>query len=222
MKLPTVKNERLYQKIANLIIELINNGTFNTGEYLPAERELSKSLGVSRSSLREALIVLEISGFIEIHSGSGIYVLNQRKNSETYSAIDLIKAREVVDSETAMLAALSTQQTMKKKLLELHSLMNFFIETKKTGEFYRVDKEFHMLIAELAHNKPLYDMADMLWKGRIDLPYATLDDKRSDYKVLKDLNQQHLKIYQAIIDKDPEKTKEASLEHISYVKKLWL
>lgn len=61
MLIPEIKQERLYQKIANLIIKLINDNVFPPGSFLPPERELAKQLGVSRSSLREALIVLEIS-----------------------------------------------------------------------------------------------------------------------------------------------------------------
>lgn len=72
MLIPEIKQERLYQKIANLIIKLINDNVFPPGSFLPPERELAKQLGVSRSSLREALIVLEISGWIIIQSGNGI------------------------------------------------------------------------------------------------------------------------------------------------------
>lgn len=74
MVIPEVRQERLYQKIANLIIKLINDNIFPPGGFLPPERELAKQLGVSRASLREALIVLEISGWIVIQSGNGVIV----------------------------------------------------------------------------------------------------------------------------------------------------
>lgn len=74
MVIPEVRQERLYQKIANLIIKLINDNIFPPGTFLPPERELAKQLGVSRASLREALIVLEISGWIVIQSGNGVIV----------------------------------------------------------------------------------------------------------------------------------------------------
>lgn len=74
MVIPEVRQERLYQKIANLIIKLINDNIFPPGSFLPPERELAKQLGVSRASLREALIVLEISGWIVIQSGNGVIV----------------------------------------------------------------------------------------------------------------------------------------------------
>lgn len=81
MVIPEVRQERLYQKIANLIIKLINDNIFPPGSFLPPERELAKQLGVSRASLREALIVLEISGWIVIQSGNGVIVSDKIKNT---------------------------------------------------------------------------------------------------------------------------------------------
>ncbi|VEA37924.1 regulatory protein [Salmonella enterica subsp. enterica] len=78
MVIPEVRQERLYQKIANLIIKLINDNIFPPGTFLPPERELAKQLGVSRASLREALIVLEISGWIVIQSGNGVIVSDKK------------------------------------------------------------------------------------------------------------------------------------------------
>ncbi|MBN8933180.1 MAG: FadR family transcriptional regulator, partial [Rhizobium pusense] len=65
---------RLYQQIADQIRELIDLGEFLPGTRLPAERELAQKLGVSRPSLREALIALEIDDTVEFRMGSGVYV----------------------------------------------------------------------------------------------------------------------------------------------------
>ncbi len=66
---------RLYQLVADQLRALIKHGDFEAGDRLPSERELAQQLGVSRPSLREALIALEIEGAVEIRMGSGIYVL---------------------------------------------------------------------------------------------------------------------------------------------------
>ena len=65
---------RLYRMIANQIIERITRGQFLPGSRLPSERELSEQLSVSRTSVREALIALEIEGHVEVRVGSGVYV----------------------------------------------------------------------------------------------------------------------------------------------------
>ena len=69
-----VETRRLYQQIADRVRELIQLGQYPVGSRLPPERDLATQLGVSRPSLREALIALEIEGSVEIRMGSGIYV----------------------------------------------------------------------------------------------------------------------------------------------------
>lgn len=67
-------NRRIYREIAEKISEKIISGEYAAGVRLPAERELAESFDVSRSSIREALIALEISGFVDVKLGSGVYV----------------------------------------------------------------------------------------------------------------------------------------------------
>ena len=65
---------RLYRVIANQIKDKIRGGSYRSGERLPAERELAEMLQVSRPSVREALIALEIEGWVDVRVGSGVYV----------------------------------------------------------------------------------------------------------------------------------------------------
>jgi len=69
---------RLYRQIAGQIAALIDDGEFPAGSRLPAERELATLLGVSRTSVREAVISLEIAGRVEVRVGSGIFVAEPR------------------------------------------------------------------------------------------------------------------------------------------------
>src|SRR5579885_3166752 len=74
MRLPAVEPRRLYRQIADQIRALIGRGVVAPGARLPAERDLARQLGVSRPSLREALIALEVEGLLDVRVGSGIYV----------------------------------------------------------------------------------------------------------------------------------------------------
>ena len=76
-----IAEPRLYQRIAGELARLIDDGTFAAGARLPAERALAKSLRVSRSSLREALSMLELDKRIEIRVGSGAYVAAKARRS---------------------------------------------------------------------------------------------------------------------------------------------
>ena len=74
MPLQAVEPKRLYRQIADQLAHLIASGEFAVGSRLPAERELAASLGVSRTSVREAIISLEMSGLVEVRVGTGIFV----------------------------------------------------------------------------------------------------------------------------------------------------
>src|ERR1700733_10458832 len=75
LRLPQVEPMRLYRQIAALISDRIDEGLFPVGSLLPAERDLSEQLGVSRTSVREALIALEVSGKVSIRVGHGVQIL---------------------------------------------------------------------------------------------------------------------------------------------------
>ena len=79
MPLIAVEPQRLYRQIAEQLRAGMLSGEFAVGSRLPAERDLSKQLSVSRSSVREALIALEVEGWVEVRTGSGIYVLDRSK-----------------------------------------------------------------------------------------------------------------------------------------------
>src|SRR5689334_24759918 len=74
--LQAVEPKRLYRQIADQLAHLIARGEFPAGSRLPAERELAVSLGVSRTSVREAIISLEMNGLVEVRVGTGIFVTN--------------------------------------------------------------------------------------------------------------------------------------------------
>src|SRR6187402_153421 len=72
--LPPASTDRSYQKLAAQILELIGQGEFASGARLPSERALAERFDVSRTSVREAIIALELQGAVEVRGGSGIYV----------------------------------------------------------------------------------------------------------------------------------------------------
>ena len=96
MPLQTVEPQRLYRQIAGQLRKLITAGEFVVGARLPAERDLARQLGVSRPSVREALIAMEVEGWVEVRSGSGVYVLD--RSSQTSHAAQA-RAPQISDNE---------------------------------------------------------------------------------------------------------------------------
>ena len=119
MPLQAVEPQRLYRQIADQLRTLIQSGEFVAGSRLPAERDLSKQLGVSRPSVREALIALEVEGWVEVRTGSGVYVLDRAQHAPSadkaiatteWGPLELIRARRVVEGEIAAIAALQAKR----------------------------------------------------------------------------------------------------------------
>ena len=79
MPIKAVESQRLYRRIAEQIVHLIRRGEYRPGQRLPPERDLARMLQVSRPSVREALIALEVEGYVEVRVGSGVYVMQQRQ-----------------------------------------------------------------------------------------------------------------------------------------------
>ena len=79
MPIQVIEPRRLYLQIADQVRSLIAAGEFSPGSRLPAERELAKQFGVSRPSMREALIALEVEGYVEVRPGSGIIVTTSNR-----------------------------------------------------------------------------------------------------------------------------------------------
>ncbi|XBS68007.1 FadR/GntR family transcriptional regulator [Acerihabitans sp. KWT182] len=223
MDLPTIKSERLYQKIANVVISMVNKGVYSPGQALPAERDLSKQLGVSRASLREALIVLELSGWIEIRSGNGVFVCetpgtkSQPGPSYEYNQYDVIQARSIVESELAYLAAKVGALASREKLRDLVASMALNISNNNIGVFYRLDREFHLLIGSMAGNPILNEVAITVWNRRINLPYLHLDDRYADHSKLRIFNEDHQQMADAIIAGDADEARRCSQKHLERV-----
>src|SRR5471030_2809326 len=111
LPLQLVEPRRLYRQIADQIAGLIAAGEFKPGSRLPAERELAAKLGVSRASVREAIISLEIGGLVEVRIGTGIFVTRNAASAESRDRdvgpgpFELLSARKLIEGEMAALAA---------------------------------------------------------------------------------------------------------------------
>ncbi len=160
---------RLYQQIADQVRQLMLNGQYPPGSRLPAERDLAQQLGVSRPSLREALIALEIDGTIEIRMGSGIYALNATRpiasnRSLGESPTELMQARAVIESAVVIQAAAAMTPETLTALRDILTMMRTeIVEGRKPLE---QDRQFHLTIAESVGNTVLYEIVASLFDER--------------------------------------------------------
>ena len=175
MPLQTVESTRLYRQIAEQISTLIDRREFPAGSRLPAERELAVLLGVSRTSVREAIIALELAGRVEVRVGTGIFVLGppadakRERNGETAGddapgPFDVLAARALIEGETAALAARNARKAdiaaLREKIAEMREREN------NAKERDSADRSFHIRIAEMTGNSALPLAVANLWDLR--------------------------------------------------------
>jgi DNA-binding FadR family transcriptional regulator len=171
MPLQTIESQRLYRQIADQLSELIGSGEFVRGQRLPSERELASQLGVSRQSVREALIALEIAGKVEVRVGAGIYVAAPRPvvvadpESEGQGPFELLRARWLIEGEIAAEAAKNGSPEDLEAIRSTVDEMERCEGQKKNAD--TADRDFHLRIASAARNSALVSVVRDLWdRGR--------------------------------------------------------
>ncbi len=174
MPLQTVEPQRLYRQIAEQLRALISQGEFAAGTRLPAERDLAKQLGVSRPSVREALIAMEVEGWVEVRTGSGVYVLDRSMRTKRadgppialteWGPLELIRARRVVEGEIALMAA---AQARRKDIDAMRAAIDAMVTDANRGVLpLDGDRAFHSAIVEACGNVVLIETVQSFWDSR--------------------------------------------------------
>jgi len=171
MPIQAIEPKRLYRQIADQLRELIRCGEYAVGTRLPAERDLASKLGVSRPSVREALIALEVEGLVEVRGGSGIHILAREPAASArqvapnaFGPFEIIRARQLIEGELAELAA---QRMSPAQVAGLREALVLFDEDIQRGTIpIEGDRMFHLRIAEAADNGPLLRVVTELFDER--------------------------------------------------------
>lgn len=219
--------KRLYQKIGRDIRQQIVEGVYAVGSRLPAERDIAEQLNVSRTIVREALIMLELEGLIEVRKGSGIHVIanetavtavdNDTASFNDVGPFELLQARQLLESHIAAFAATQLNKTNLQNMyaaLELEK--KELIQGIHTG---KGDELFHMAVAEATQNSVLLNLTQQLWDIRNNSAmWKRLHEwiDTSDY--LAAWVDDHEKIIHALSCKNPEAARSAMWQHLENVK----
>ncbi len=217
MPIQSIEPRRLYRQIADQIRTLIRSGEFPAGSRLPPERDLAKQLGVSRPSVREALIALEVEGLVEVRIGSGIYVLAPGRDSKRAEAaagpFELLRARYVIESECAALAAKTAKKTHIAALEEALVQMDREIGTSKQP--LDADRLFHLRIAEATGNGALVAVVKMLWDERAGPLYKQLEHHYDSPQLWTSAIAEHRAVLKAIAAHDTGAARTAMQRHLN-------
>ena len=223
------KSSNVYEKVIDELKKGIMHGDLKPGDKLPAERELASMLGVSRTSLREALKLLEVSGVVAIKHGQGVFIANN--NSDEYmkkfishifvdekKIEELFQIRKILETEAAVWACQNGTDEQLKKIHDLVQETIYALENNTRGDIIAIlvkqDGKFHYLLAEATNNSVLGYIMDGLLDLLADSRVRAISKNRQ-HKSL----QEHMKITDALLERDGEKARKAMLEHLESVEK---
>jgi DNA-binding FadR family transcriptional regulator len=202
----------MFWNVVDKIETLIGSGAYPAGSRLPSERELAETFEVSRPTIREAIIALEVLQKVEVKTSSGVYVLeqeNDKTQQKEVSAFELTQARALVEGEAAALAA-STITSQ-----ELARLNKTLIAMQNGEDAEKADREFHLIISTATRNNAILLAVENLWKLRdtqkkIKSAYKNVcsqsDSERLD---------EHTRIYEALKNQDPQAARSAMHHHFN-------
>lgn len=213
--------KRLYQQVAETLLSYIESGEYTVGSRLPAERELAASFEVSRPTIREAIVALELAGYVDVRTGSGVYVLERDKSLRPQMELDigpfeLLEARALFEGEAAALAA---RNITDEEILGLEAAIDDMIAENKKKKLHMetADRKFHVLIAEATGNSAVVRVVNDLWDIREGsrLTARMLDKvRKAGWKPRID---EHRAIYEAIAARNPARARERMREHMMRV-----
>ncbi len=211
--------DRLYQELARSLTSDLASGRYKIGERLPAERELAGDYGVSRPTVREAIIALEVQGFVEVRIGSGAYVKRiPGKHDQpgfNVTAFELTEARLLIEGEAAALAA---TQITDAELAALETLVaEIAAENQSGGGQEDADREFHLAIARATRNTAIFNAIEELWRLRKTSPESALLHEKARNANVKPVVDEHTAVLSALRARDPAKARAAMRTHLSAV-----
>ena len=223
MPFQSIEPRRLYRQIADQIRTLIRSGEFGAGARLPPERDLARQFGVSRPSVREALIALEVEGLVEVRIGSGIYV----RAPDAGAAVDapeaaagpfeLLRARYVIESECAALAAKSAKRGPVQAIEDALGEMDREMESGRQP--LPGDRLFHLRVAEATGNGALVHVIKLLWEERTGELFKRLEHHYDTPELWRSAIGEHRAVLKAIAARDPDAARAAMQRHLNHAYK---
>lgn len=215
-----LKKVRLSDQVIDALKQMISEEGYNPGDKFYSENELTKKLQVSRSSIREAVRILEVTGFVNVKHGKGIFISNSiggsfgaftdwMKNHEP-SLIEHFEVRLIIDPKAAAYAARNAEKADIKKMEEACAEFVRNFEAGNTADLIRADECFHRTLAKSTKNRTLYLIMKTMTES---LSEGWISSLHIPGRIVKTIAE-HGSVLQAIKSGDSEAAEKAMVHHI--------
>ncbi len=221
MKVSRSTKGRLYQSVVRHLERAIESGVYSPGTRLPAERELAEQLGVSRPVVREAIVVLQSRGMLQIRHGAGVFV-SPKGEAVASSAMDsdagpfeVIETRRLLEGEIAALAA---ELVTERQIAELEALLERIGDVRLDEPAReQADRAFHIALARCTGNDVLVNLVEMLWDMRYQSALCEYFFRRAREAGIEPPADEHRVVLDALKARDPDAARRAMREHLTRV-----
>lgn len=220
--LPDQPPERLYLQTARQLERSIQIGVYPVNTRLPPERELAEILHVSRPTVREAIIVLELRGLVQTRHGAGVYVISAIPSAPTsenaeadIGPFEVIEARRLFEGEAAALAATTATEAELAEMESFVACMSDHSIDQTVRE--RADREFHLTLARSTNNEAILRTVQSLWDMRYSSPLCIYLFSLARKMGIQPPVNEHRLILEALRARDPEAAREAMRNHLARV-----
>lgn len=174
--LSRVTRVRLYELLADQVVDHIARAGLRPGDRLPAERLLAEQFGVSRTSVSQALVALEVKGVIEVRHGGGVFLLDPPRRQGLDDVLqrserlgDILAVREALECKIAELAAVHCRDEDRLVMEQAIEQMDDDIVRGGTGA--AADAAFHRAVTLASRNSIMLELmdavSDRIWESRI-------------------------------------------------------
>ena len=208
---------KLYRRIVQAILTDISNGIYPVGSRLPPERDLTERFKVSRPTIREAMIALEMQGLVEARKVSGVFVFASTSvevdEALDIGAFEITEARRLLEGEVAAVAATEIDEA---QLAELRSLLaQMEVEDSVAAE--KADRRFHIAIAEATGNAVIIAAVTDFWDMRFRSPLAREVLLKAGSLGTENRMAEHGRILRALEARSPVDARNAMRDHLTRV-----
>ena len=218
--LKSVKRVRLFESVIEAIKKMIAEDGFKPGDKFYSENILTQKLHVSRSSVREAIRMLEVTGQVNVKHGKGIFITDKMEREfegfadwlqhNEQSIQDHFEVRLIIDPKAAAVAALKADE---EDILKMEEVCNDFTSNSTAGNtagLIKCDEEFHLLLSKSTKNKTLHFLMKTMTKS---LPEGWISSLHIPGRSEKTVSE-HKEILKAIKERDPLKAEKAMMDHL--------
>jgi DNA-binding FadR family transcriptional regulator len=208
---------RQYRQVADQILLLAAARGLGSGQRLPSERDLAEMLSVSRPSLREALIALEVEGQVEIRMGSGIYLASGAERgmlrADAEGPLELLEARCIIESAIAEEVASHVTPALLARIDD--NLREMRAAMDDTPLAIRIDGTFHEIVASGLGNQVLTGLTAQMFQKRLTPFFARFSSYFEGPQTWGDALAEHGRIRDALAARDPAAARAAMRHHLT-------